>query len=268
MVADPPVALTIAAHDPLGGAGLAADLTTFAALGVHGAVAITAVTAQRFGSVDRVDPVPIDLLAEQLDGIIESLPIATLKVGLLGSAAVVKLVSERIVAGDLPRPVVDPVLVDGRGRRFVGGEIESAMRDHLFPVAAVVTPNLGEASLLAGRTVTTPDEVEAAAGGLAALGAGLVVVTGGAAPGAIAVDVAVDPAGAVSRLEGPWVQTPHVRGSGCTFAAALTAGLARGESASEAAQSAKRFVESRLRMSNWPSLGAAGPVAHWIEGGR
>lgn len=265
MAADPPVALTIAAHDPLGGAGLAADLTTFAALGVHGAVAVTAVTAQRFGSVDRVEPTAIDLLEAQLDGIAASLPIAAVKVGLLGSAEAVVLVADRVASGLLPAPVVDPVLVDGRGERFVGGDIEAAMRERLFPLAAVITPNLGEVAVLAGASVVSPDDVEAVAASLAGLGAELVVATGGAAPGDLAVDVAIDADGTVSRIEAPWIDTPHVRGSGCTLAAATTAGLALGDHPLEAVARAKRFVSDRLAASTWTGLSGPGPVAHWLD---
>lgn len=265
MVADPPVALTIAAHDPLGGAGLAADLTTFAALGVHGAVAVTAITAQRFGSVDRVEATPLDLLEAQIDGILASFEIAAVKVGLLGSAEAVDLVAERVAAGQLPAPVVDPVLVDGRGRRFVGSDIEAAMRERLFPVAAVVTPNLGEVSVLSGVPVTSADGVDSVAPTLAALGAGLVVATGGAAPGDVAVDVAVAADGTISRIEAPWIDTVNVRGSGCTFAAATAAGIALGDDPLTAVGRAKRFVSQRLRASTWAGLDAAGPVAHWAD---
>lgn len=265
MPAHPPVALTIAAHDPLGGAGLAADLTTFGALGVHGAVAVSAVTAQRLGSVDRVEATPLGLLDAQLDGIISSLPIAAVKIGLLGSADAVELVADRIGAGLLPAPVVDPVLVDGRGQRFVGSDIEAAMRARLFPVAAVVTPNLGEVSVLTSSPVGSPDDVVALAPDLASLGADLVVATGGAAPGDRAVDVAVTADGSVHRIDAPWIDTPNVRGSGCTFAAAITAALACGDAPITAVERAKRFVSGRLRASTWDELDGAGPVAHWID---
>ena len=109
----PPVVLAIAAHDPLGGAGLAADLTTFAALGVHGTVAVTAVTAQHLDRVDRVEPMSAALVAEQIDAITDSFAVAAVKTGLLGSAEIVDLVADRVDAGSLPAPVVDPVLVDG-----------------------------------------------------------------------------------------------------------------------------------------------------------
>lgn len=265
MATDPPVALTISAHDPLGGAGLAADLATFAVLGVHGTVAITALTAQRFGSVDRVEPTALDLLEAQLDGIVASLPLAAVKVGLLGSAQAVALVADRIASGQLPAPVVDPVLVDGRGDRLVGPDIEHALRERLFPLAAVITPNLREVAVLTGSDVRSPEDVEDAADGLAALGARLVVVTGGAVPGDLAADVAVAADGVVRRVEAPWINSPHVRGSGCTFAAAVTAGLALGDEPLQAVARAKEFVSERLAASRWTGIDGVGPVAHWIE---
>lgn len=265
MVPEPPVVLTIAAHDPLGGAGLAADLTTFAALGVHGAVATTALTVQRLAAVDRVEPAAPDLVAAQIDGVVESFDVHAVKIGLLGSVAMVELVAARIEAGVLPAPVVDPVLVDGRGSRFVGGDIEQAMRRTLFPAARVLTPNLGEASVLAGRELRSADDVEHAAADLAGLGAELVVVTGGSAPGHVAVDVLIRRDGTTDRIESPWIDTPHVRGSGCTFAAATTARLAVGDAPDDAVSAAKRFVTERLRASRWPGLDGAGPVAHWFS---
>lgn len=253
----PPIALAIAAHDPLGGAGLAADLTTFAAVGVHGMVAVTAVTAQRFGTVERVSPTPPDLLAAQLDAILADVTIDALKVGLVSSPEHVEIIAERIGPGRLPAPVVDPVMVTGKGERFVSPAVESAARDLLFPQAAVLTPNRAEASLL-GPTATD----------LATLGADLVIVTGGDAD---AQDEIIDPSGAVTTLSGEWVDTTNVRGSGCTFAAAITAGLALGRSPGDAVSDAKAFVTERLRDGATWSIapaGAAGPVAHRFESGQ
>ncbi len=266
LAATPPVVLAIAAHDPLGGAGLAADLTTFAAFGVHGTVAVTAVTAQHLRSVDRVEPMDSGLVADQIDAIADTFSIAGVKTGLLGSVAIVEVVADRIEAGVLPAPVVDPVLVDGRGHRFVGEEIEQAYRERLLPAAVAITPNLGEASLLAGRSLASVVDVDTVAHQLAGLGASNVVVTGGSNRGARAVDVLVRADGTIDHLESPWIDTVHVRGSGCTFAAATAAALARGEDAVDAIRQAKAFVTDRLRASQWVDLGGAGPVAHWISG--
>ena len=256
--------LSIAAHDPLGGAGLAADLTTFAALGVHGTVVITAVTAQHLDRVDRVEPVGAELVAAQLDAITDSFRVDAVKTGLLGSAEIVDLVADRVESGALPAPVVDPVLVDGRGNRFVGSEIERAYRERLIPAAAVVTPNLGEASLLVGEVLAGVADVEGVTAELAALGAQRVVVTGGADASDHAIDVVVAADGSFEHLVSPWVATDHVRGSGCTFAAAVAAHLGRGNGAVDAIEAAKGFVTERLAATSWPTLQHAGPVAHWI----
>ena len=246
----PPVVLTIAAHDPLGGAGIAADLTTFAAHGVHGMVAVTAVTAQRFDAVERVVATPAELLAAQLDGIVASAAVAALKVGLLFDPAQVAVVAERVADGRLPAPVVDPVMVDGRGDRFVAAEIEAAARASLFPRSAVLTPNRAEAVLLGSDPAA-----------LAALGARLVVVTGG---GADATDLLVWPDGTSEELVGEWIDTANVRGSGCTFAASMAAGLALGDGLEDAARRAKAFVAGQLRDSaGWHvGPGTVGPVSH------
>lgn len=247
----PPVVLTIAAHDPLGGAGIAADLTTFAAFGVHGMIAVTAVTAQRFDAVDRVVATPAELLAAQLDGIVASSTIAGVKVGLLFDPSQVAVIAERVADGRLPAPVVDPVMVNGRGDRFVQADTEAAARDLLFPRAAVLTPNRAEADLLG-------DDPAA----LAALGAGLVVITGG---GSDATDLLVRPDGSIEELVGEWIETTNVRGSGCTFAAAMAAAIALGDSADDAARRAKVFVVERLRDgAEWTvsPAGTAGPVSH------
>jgi hydroxymethylpyrimidine/phosphomethylpyrimidine kinase len=247
----PPLVLTVGAHDPLGGAGIAADLTTFAAFGVHGLVAVTAVTAQRFGSVDRVASIAPDMLAAQLDAISHDCDPVAMKVGLLLDAAQVEAVAARVIDGRLPRPVVDPVMVDGRGRRFVSPDVEAACRTRLFPVAEVLTPNRAEAALLG----ETPDA-------LAALGPEIVVVTGGGAGG---LDVVISTDGSVVELDGEWIDTVNVRGSGCTFAAALTAARANGRTLADATADAKKFVSSRLRDSaDWRvgPTGCAGPVSH------
>ncbi len=247
----PPLVLTVGAHDPLGGAGIAADLATFAAFGVHGLVAITAVTAQRFDSVDRVAATEPDMMAAQLDAISADCRPVAMKVGLLFDAAQVEVVAARIADGRLPRPVVDPVMVDGRGRRFVPPDVEAACRAHLFPQAEALTPNRAEAALLG----STP-------AALAGLGPEVVVVTGGGADG---VDVVISADGTTAELAGAWIDTSNVRGSGCTFAAALTAARARGRDLSDATREAKRFVSDRLRDSaGWRigPPGGVGPVSH------
>ena len=155
----PPVLLTIAASDPLGGAGVQADLATFAALGVHGASALTAVTAQSLTAVTASDPVQTSLVAAQIDAAADHLGVDGAKTGLLRRREIVELVATRIERGVLPAPVVDPVMVDGRGTRFVSGDVEDAYRERLFPLAQAITPNRSEAELLAGASLPSAEAV-------------------------------------------------------------------------------------------------------------
>ena len=206
LAATPPVVLAIAAHDPLGGAGLAADLTTFAAFGVHGTVAVTAVTAQHLRSVDRVEPMDSGLVADQIDAIADTFSIAGVKTGLLGSAAIVEVVADRIEAGVLPAPVVDPVLVDGavtalsarRSSRLSRAPSSSGGGDHPEPRRGIVARRTPLASVV---------DVDTVAHQLAGLGASNVVVTGGSNRGARAVDVVVRADGTIDHLESPWIDT-------------------------------------------------------------
>jgi len=263
----PPTALAISAHDPLGGAGAIADMTTFAAFGVHGVQAVTALTVQHFDSVDAVQRVDPDFVSRQIDAILDEVRPAAVKTGLLGSAEVVADVARRVADGGMVAPVVDPVLVDGRGNRIASDDIEAAYREELFPRARVITPNLREAQILAGRELRSMEEILAAAGTLAGLGADLVVVTAGALGGADAVDVAVGSDGSTTLIRSPRYETSNVRGSGCTFAAAITAALARGTSAIDAVNEAKRFVSAGISASvNWDLAGTkAGPVSHLMS---
>ena len=256
----PPVLLTIAASDPLGGAGVQADLATFAAFGVHGASALTAVTAQSLTTVTAVDPVGVELVADQIDSVASCMDVAGAKTGLLRRREVVELVAGKVERGDLPAPVVDPVMVDGRGVPFVGDEVETAYRERLFPLARAITPNRREAELLAGTSLPGPEAVLDCAEVFRGLGSGAVVVTGGAFDGQpddvviTAADAWVEP--------GRRVHTRNVRGSGCTFSAALAAGLALGHSLEDAVASAARFVRSAIEASAAWSLDGPGPVSH------
>ncbi|MGZ0219268.1 MAG: bifunctional hydroxymethylpyrimidine kinase/phosphomethylpyrimidine kinase [Acidimicrobiales bacterium] len=260
----PTVVLAVAAHDPLGGAGLAADLTTFAALDVHGTVALTAVTAQTLTRVSRALPMETAFLAAQIAAVVGEFVVAGAKTGMVLEAESVALIAELIDDGQLPAPVVDPVLVDGRGIQFAPPEVEAAYRSLLIPRARVLTPNIAEASLLTGRTLDSLRAIEAAGADLASLGAEWVVVTTGSLTND-ATDIAVDRSGTVYRLVGNYLDTPHVRGSGCTFAAATTALLARGVEPLDAFVQAKAFVRAQLVLGQGWDLadGVAGPVAHW-----
>lgn len=256
----PPVVLTIAGSDSGAGAGIGADLRTFAAHGVFGTLAVTAVTAQNTVGTRDFLAVPVSLVESQLAAVGEDLAPLAAKTGMLAQAAVVKLVCEAAAGGALPRLVVDPVLVSSSGKPIFDTEDMGSAYRELFAFAAVATPNLPEAELLTGRRVTDIAAMEEAARELQGLGPDLVVVKGGRRRDAEAVDVAFD-GRSVTLLRAPWVDTVNVHGSGCTFSAAIAANLALGREPLEAALLAKGFVTRAIRASSLWRLGAGhGPL--------
>lgn len=267
-VSTPAVALTIAGSDSGAGAGIQADLSTFAALGVFGTSAITAVTAQNTCGVRAVHVVPAEVVDAQMMAVVEDLHPRAAKTGMLATASIMAAVASRARSGDLPPLVVDPVMVSSSGARLLDEDAERSYLDLLFPLAAVVTPNLREASLLVGRTLRTTDDMAAAARQLQGYGPRLVVVKGGHLPGAEAVDVAYD-GEKVTELRSPWVDTPNVHGTGCTLSAATAAHLATGSAPLPALASAKEFVSAALAGGASWSLGAGhGPLDHFGWSGR
>ena len=257
--APPPVVLSIAGTDSGGAAGTAADLTTFAALGTHGACVITAVTAQDTTGVRDVHPVPLASVAAQLDAVLEDLPVAAAKTGMLGSAQVVRLVAERLGRSRL---VVDPVLVATSGAVLGGADVARAYVEHLLPVAAGATPNADEAAALLGRD-GPPCDLAAA---LADLGCA-VVVTGGPdadTAGETCTDWLALPGRAARALRHPALATTNDHGTGCTFSAALAAGMAHDPGDLEAAvdRAGTHTLAALHRGRHWQLGRGRGPVAH------
>jgi len=243
----PPVVLTIAGSDSGGGAGIQADLKTFAALGAYGASVITAVTAQNTTGVRAIHPVPAEVVAAQLDAVLEDLPVVAVKVGMVADAAVARVIAAR--ARELPHLVVDPVLVATSGARLGNADLVGA----LIPYAEVLTPNRAEAEALTGR------EAEAAAEILAARGARAVVVTGSE----MAVDL-LRYDGVMEVLAGEPVATANNHGSGCTFSSAIAVRLAAGDAVPDAVRAAKKYVTNALRGGSEWRLGAGpGPLNHF-----
>jgi hydroxymethylpyrimidine/phosphomethylpyrimidine kinase len=265
-VRQPPVALTIAGSDSGGGAGIQADLKTFATHGVFGTSVITALTAQNTVGVRAIQPVAPQFVAAQLDAVLDDLPVTAVKTGMLGTPDNVAYIASR--AADLPNLVVDPVLVSSSGHALFEGDVAVAYRDLLLPVATVVTPNLREAGILVGRSLSTVDDASAAAEELGRTGARTVVVKGGHLRGAVAAIDVVWHAGAITTLTGPWVNTPNNHGTGCTFAAALAARLARGEQIASALGEVKAYLEMALRGSAAWRLGSGHGPLYWKELGR
>lgn len=268
----PRIALTIAGSDSGGGAGIQADLKSFAAAGVHGTTALTAVTAQNTVGVLQVVALEPDMVAAQVDAVVADLPPAGVKTGMLANPAIVAAVAALAADGVLPNLVVDPVLVSTSGHLLMDEGGVTAYRTLLLPQATVVTPNLREAALLTGHRFEELASVEAmvAAGQeLRALGPDTVVVKGGhadqaGAPGDLgSPDVVVGPAGTVV-LRAPRVATTNDHGTGCSLSAAVAAHLARGAPPLEAIQTAKEFVHRALAGAVGWHLGAGhGPIDHF-----
>ncbi len=255
--------MTIAGSDSGGGAGIQADLKTFAAHGVFGTSVVTAVTAQNTAEVRGVhvvDPAFVDL---QIDTVLSDLPVASVKTGMLASSATVAAVARWAAAGALPNLVVDPVLVASTGRPLLDDDAVDTYRRLLLPHALVVTPNIREAALLADTPVADEEGMVRAAHRLADTGVEAVMVKGGHLRGRRAPDVVLLDA-TVHVLDGPRVTSPNDHGTGCTLSAATAALLARGTDLSDALERAKAFVTAALVGSASWRLGAGhGPLDHF-----
>jgi hydroxymethylpyrimidine/phosphomethylpyrimidine kinase len=253
------VALTIAGSDSGGGAGIQADLRTFAAHGLHGTSAITAVTAQN--TVAVVDYVALDprMVVAQIDAVASDIPLAAVKTGMLANRAIVEAVADALARLRLPHLVVDPVMVAKSGDRLLDPAAEAAYRERLLPLAEVVTPNLAEAEALLGRPVRSLEAMADAARDLHAQGPRAVVVKGGHLEGD-PVDVFFD-GGRMERLPAPRIATRNTHGTGCTLSAAIAARLALGHELLEAVRGAKAYLTEALRGAYTLGRGA-GPVDH------
>lgn len=257
----PPVAMSIAGSDSSGGAGIQADLRTFAAHGVHGTTAISALTAQNTLGVQGVHPVPASFVADQVRSIIDDLDVRAVKTGMLANADIVRTVAALAADGLLPNLVVDPVMVSSTGHRLLDEGAEAAYRDRLIPQATVITPNVEEAIVLTGRELPTIEAVAEAAVELASLGP-CVVITGGDTGTDQIVDVIVHDAEPV-MLANTRVDTTNDHGTGCSMSSAIASRLARGDDVFTAVTGAREFVLDALRSGADWTLGAGhGPIDH------
>ena len=257
----PTVALTIAGSDSGGGAGIAADLETFAALGVFGTVAITAITAQNTEKVTAIQVLPTDIVEAQLEAVIDDLPVQSTKSGMLASEETVELVADWARAGRLPLLVVDPVIVATAGALLLDPGARSALL-RLVASAHIVTPNVPEAEVLLQRQITDVAAMHEAARALCDLGTEVAVVKGGHLHTPDAVDV-ICVAGETTELRAPRIDTANTHGTGCTLSAAICANLALGRGDLEAISAAKSFVHDAIARSREWHLGAGpGPIDH------
>jgi hydroxymethylpyrimidine/phosphomethylpyrimidine kinase len=256
-------ALTIAGSDSSAGAGVQADLKTFAAFGLYGACAITAVTVQATKGVEAVVPLSADVVIAQIEAVAADFTIAVTKIGMLATAAIVEAVAAAIEELDLPIVVVDPVLASTSGERLLDADGIDALRNLLLPLARVVTPNVPEAEALGGIRITSPDTARDAARRIHDLGARAVIITGGHADGPLVEDLLFDGHSfhqhQVTRLE-----SRHTHGTGCTFASAVAAGLALGRDLPGAAARAQQYVAGAI--AHAPGIGhGRGPLDHFWE---
>jgi hydroxymethylpyrimidine/phosphomethylpyrimidine kinase len=255
----PPVALTIAGSDPSGGAGIQADLKTFCRFGVYGEAVITLLTVQNTVKVVRVETMPADLVTAQLEAVLEDIPPQAAKTGALGSIEVVRAVAACAERFRFPL-VVDPVMISKHGQPLMAERAVDVLRAELIPRAALVTPNVPEAEALAGVAIRGVDGMREAALRIHAMGARAVLVKGGHLEGA-ALDLLFD--GTVwHEFSAERIATQHTHGTGCTYSAAIVAGLAAGLSLHDAVARAKRFIGEAIRTN--PGLGhGCGPVNHF-----
>ena len=257
-----PTALTIAGSDSGGGAGIQADLKAFEAHGVFGMSVVTALTAQNTREVRGVHAVPPAFVAAQIDAVADDLPIGAVKTGMLATPDVVAAVADGIERHGLGPVVVDPVMISKGGHPLLAPEAVEAVRDRLLPLATLATPNAHEAARLAGFEVRTLDDARRAADVLLGFGPKAVLVKGGHLDGeAEAVDLLATPDGeAVFREER--IDTPHTHGTGCTYASAIAANLARGLELAEAVGRARRYLQEAIRQA-LPLGGGHGPTKHF-----
>ena len=254
-----PVALTIAGSDPSGGAGIQADLKTFHQFGVYGEAVITLLTVQNTRRVSRVEILDAQFVTEQLEAVLEDIPPNAAKTGALGNAAVIEAVANQASRFAFPL-VVDPVMISKHGAPLIAPEAASALKERLLPRCALITPNVPEAEVLSGLSVTGIESANKAAERILALGAQAVLIKGGHLTG----DEAVDLLATATRTEtysSKRIDTRHTHGTGCTYSAAITAELAKGTELFQAVARAKQFLARAIETN--PGLGAGcGPVNH------
>jgi hydroxymethylpyrimidine/phosphomethylpyrimidine kinase len=258
------VALTIAGSDPSGGAGLQADLKTFHQFGVYGMSVVTLLTIQNTVTVESVDPLDPDYVRRQLEAVTSDIPPEAVKTGALGSADIIEVVAAWAAAAACPL-VVDPVMISKHGERLLAADARQALVGCLLPHAALVTPNVPEAEVLAGLEIRSLDDMAEAAGRILALGPRAVLVKGGHLDdgSSQSVDILLT-ADEEQRFTAQRYQTRHTHGAGCTFSAAITACIARKYALPEAVSAAKRFISEAIAAA--PQLGrGAGPLNHHVE---
>jgi hydroxymethylpyrimidine/phosphomethylpyrimidine kinase len=260
-----PVAVTIAGSDSGAGAGVQADLKTFAALGVYGVSVITALTAQNTRGVFGIHEVPAGFISAQIDAVFSDFDIAAVKIGMLGSAAAIEAVAAALDRHRVSNVVLDPVMAASSGPKLLHADAIDALR-RLAATVDLLTPNLPEAALLLDTSVAADEkEMRRQARALLTLGPGAVLIKGGHGGGPESVDLLVE-ADACRRFAAPRKETKNTHGTGCTLSSAVAAGLAKGDTLAEAVRDAKAYVTAAIEAADRLGVGSGpGPVHHFAK---
>ena len=255
--------LSIAGSDSGGGAGIQADLKTFAALGCFGMTAITAITAQNTCGVRAIHGVPPEMLRDQMDAVLEDIGVDAVKVGMLHSPDIVRTVAQAIDRHQMQRVVFDPVMVATSGAKLIDDPAIAVLVAEMFPRVALITPNLDEAALLVGRPLRSPQDMALAAAELIGRGARAVLLKGGHLAGETVVDLLLQASGAPLWMEAPRIASANTHGTGCTLSSAIAAHLALGATLPDAVQQGRAFVRQALQAGAMVKTGqCSGPLNH------
>jgi hydroxymethylpyrimidine/phosphomethylpyrimidine kinase len=259
-----PVALTIAGSDSSGGAGIQADLKTFAALGVYGASVITALTAQNTSGVSGIHVVPADFVTAQIDAVFSDLGVRAVKIGMVAQLATIDAIVAGLTRWSPKHIVLDPVMVATSGDRLLATEAVEALRTKLIPLASLITPNLPEAAGLLDEPVALSESaIESQGKRLLAMGCRAVLIKGGHGQGPESIDYLIDGNGVIA-LAAPRIATKNTHGTGCSLSSAIAAGLAKGDDLETAVRNAKTWVTAAIAAADRLSVGHGhGPIHHF-----
>jgi hydroxymethylpyrimidine/phosphomethylpyrimidine kinase len=260
-----PIALTIAGSDSSGGAGIQADLKTFAALGVYGASVITALTAQNTKGVTGIHSVPADFVTAQIDAVFGDLDVKAVKIGMVAQLPTIKAIAAALERWKAKHVVLDPVVVATSGDRLLAADAVEALRRQLIPRADLVTPNLPEAAALLDEPVAVSQTaIESQGQRLISMGCRAVLIKGGHGEGAESVDYLFKQNGSVVALAAPRIATQNTHGTGCSLSSAIAASLAKGEELEAAVRNAKQWVSAAIAAADRLSVGHGhGPIHHF-----
>jgi hydroxymethylpyrimidine/phosphomethylpyrimidine kinase len=259
-----PIALTIAGSDSSGGAGIQADLKTFAALGVYGASVITALTAQNTIGVSGIHQVPAAFVTAQIEAVFSDLEVKAVKIGMVAELAVIDSIAAGLARWSPKYIVLDPVMVATSGDRLLATEAVDALRTKLIPLMSLITPNLPEAAVLLDEPVAVGEAaIESQGRRLLAMGCQAVLIKGGHGEGAESIDYLVSPSGTIT-LAAPRIATQNTHGTGCSLSSAIAAGLAKGEDMETAVRNAKTWISAAITAADRFSVGHGhGPIHHF-----